>query len=304
MAAGGLQAMVKSGLTIVQKRVVVAGTGPLLLAVAAYLRKRGARVVAVCEQTTWRALAGFAFGLFRLPGKIWQALLLQRQLLGIPFWPNAWPLKASGRERLESVTILRKGKRRELACDYLACSFHLVPNTEVPALLGCGLSGGYVQVDESQQTSIPGVYCAGEPTGIGGLELSLLEGEIAGMAATGQGQQARALHHARRSAQEFANCLEKAFQLRPELRSLPDSGTIVCRCEDVTYARVAGYRSWRDAKNHTRCGMGPCQGRICGPATQFLFDWRPESVRPPIFPARVQSLASLACASVAGETGI
>jgi hypothetical protein len=51
--------------------------------------------------------------------------------------------------------------------------------------------------------------------------------------------------------------------------------------------------NWRAAKLQTRCGMGACQGRVCGPATQFLFKWNSESVRPPIFPARVESLAGL-----------
>jgi hypothetical protein len=67
---------------------------------------------------------------------------------------------------------------------------------------------------------------------------------------------------------------------------------VICRCEDVRYSRLQQCGSWRAAKLHTRCGMGPCQGRVCGPATQFLFGWNPESVRPPVFPARVESLAA------------
>jgi hypothetical protein len=52
----------------------------------------------------------------------------------------------------------------------------------------------------------------------------------------------------------------------------------------------------------TRCGMGPCQGRICGPATQFLFDWKPDSVRPPVYPVRVESMATSAAAAQPGGT--
>jgi hypothetical protein len=70
--------------------------------------------------------------------------------------------------------------------------------------------------------------------------------------------------------------------------------TMICRCEDVPYSRLRQHSSWRAAKLHTRCGMGPCQGRVCGPATQFLFKWNPDSVRPPVFPARVETLAALA----------
>jgi NADPH-dependent 2,4-dienoyl-CoA reductase/sulfur reductase-like enzyme len=292
MAAGGLQAMVKSGLPIAGKRVVVAGSGPLLLAVAAYLRKRGAEVSAICEQASWKALAGFALSLFRQPEKIGQAFKLQRDIRGVPFWPNSWPVRALGKETLEAVVVSRNGETRELSCDYLACGFHLVPNTELASLLGCRLQNACVEVDELQQTSVPGVFSAGEATGIGGLELALLEGRIAGMAAAGQGEQTRELRRKWRKSQSFVKRLETAFTLRPELKRLPDSGTIVCRCEDVTHARASRHASWRDAKNQTRCGMGPCQGRVCGPATQFLYDWRPESVRPPIFPVKVQNLAA------------
>ena len=67
--------------------------------------------------------------------------------------------------------------------------------------------------------------------------------------------------------------------------------TLVCRCEDVTFGRVRQCAGWRDAKLHTRCGMGPCQGRVCGGAVEFLLGWKSESVRPPVFPARIQSLS-------------
>ena len=100
----------------------------------------------------------------------------------------------------------------------------------------------------------------------------------------------------RRKARRFARLLDRTFRLRSELRSLPSAETIVCRCEDVPYSRLQEHRSWRAAKLHTRCGMGPCQGRICGPATQFLFQWNPDSVRPPVFPARVESLAKVVSA--------
>lgn len=291
MGAGGLQAMVKSGLPIRGKRVVVAGTGPLLLAVAAYLRKQGADIPIISEQASWSSLAWFSVGLFSYAGKIAQGLQLKKQLAGIPFAANSWPLAAHGGQRLESVTISRSGKTEVVPCDYLACGFHLVPNTELQSLLGCTISGGYVGVDKFQQTSVRGIFCAGEPTGIGGVELALVEGQIAGLAAGGHAAEARRLFGERRKARRFARMLNRTFRLRPELKDLPSAETIVCRCEDVPYSRLQEHRSWRAAKLQTRCGMGPCQGRVCGPATQFLFQWNPDSVRPPVFPARVESLA-------------
>jgi len=293
MGAGGLQAMVKSGLPIQGKRVVVAGTGPLLLAVAAYLRKHGAEIPVICEQASWRDLAKFGLALSVWPEKIIQGIQLKRDLAGVPFASNSWPLAAHGQQILESVTISRAGKNQNIPCDYLACGFHLIPNVELPLLLGCGLSNGCVQVDDFQTTTVPFVFCAGEPTSIGGVELALIEGQIAGLAAAGHASEAKALFPKRQKGRRFAQLLDRTFRLRPELRSLPSPETMVCRCEDVPYSCVRQHRSWHEAKLHTRCGMGPCQGRVCGPATQFLFNWNPDSVRPPVFPARVETLAAV-----------
>jgi NADPH-dependent 2,4-dienoyl-CoA reductase/sulfur reductase-like enzyme len=293
MGAGGLQAMVKCGLPVCGKRIVVAGTGPLLLAVAAYLRKQGAEILMICEQASWNSLARFAASLFTRPGKLMQALQLRKELSGVPFAANSWPLAVHGGQTLESVTVSRSGKTETIPCDYMACGFHLVPNIELPLLLGCEVQDGSVRVDELQETTVSKVFCAGEPTGIGGVELSLVEGQIAGLAATGRTTEAKQLFTEREKVHRFARLLERTFRLRGELRSLPSSDTIVCRCEDISYSRLRPHSSWREAKLHTRCGMGPCQGRVCGPATQFFFGWDPDSVRPPVFPACVQNLAAL-----------
>jgi len=292
MGAGALQALVKSGLPINSKRVVVAGTGPLLLAVAAYLKNHGANIVGIYEQVSRTALAKFALKVAAQRGKLAQALWLRKELRDIPLITNAWPVAARGNGVVQSVVLCRGGKHEEIACDYLACGFHLVPNTELAVLLGCCLQNGFVQVDDFQQTSQPNVFCAGEPTGIGGVELSLIEGQIAGLAAIGKEGDAQSLFSARRKMRSFAESLDRTFALRPELKGLASMETIVCRCEDVKYGQTTQHRSWRAAKLHTRCGMGPCQGRICGPATQFLLGWTPESVRPPIFPVALENLIS------------
>jgi NADPH-dependent 2,4-dienoyl-CoA reductase/sulfur reductase-like enzyme len=288
--AGGLQALVKSGLPIEGKNVVVAGTGPLLLAVAAYLRKCGAKVLLIAEQAPQSELLKFGFRLWRSPQKIIQALRLKRELTGVPHLAGCWPVAANGEEQLRSVT-LRCGQRTwDVECDYLACGFHLLPNTELAAFFGCALRNGVVEVDDFQRTTVPDVYCAGESTGIGGLEVSLVEGQIAGLAAIGEVQKARALFAERRRLHQFARQLNRAFALRDELKTLPQPETIVCRCEDVSFERLQNQPGWRAAKLHTRCGMGPCQGRVCGGAVEFLFGWPAESVRPPVFPVRVGGL--------------
>jgi NADPH-dependent 2,4-dienoyl-CoA reductase/sulfur reductase-like enzyme len=292
MGAGALQAMVKSGLPIRGKSITIAGTGPLLLAVAAFLRSQGADIAIICEQASWRSLMQFGASLAAFPEEIGQALQLRRALRGIPFTPNSWPLIAHGTKRVESVTISRGGRRETIGCDYLACGFHLAPNVELPVLLGCETVAGYVRVDELQRTTVDRVYCAGEPTGIGGVELAIVEGQIAGLAAAGRADEARKLFGQRRAARRFAHLLDRTFRLRPELKRLPEEETLICRCEDIPYSGLRTLSSWRAAKLQTRCGMGPCQGRVCGLATEFFFNWKPDSVRPPVLPARVESLAA------------
>jgi hypothetical protein len=274
------------------------------LAVAAYLKNHGAELLLICEQASWSSLAIFGSALLFHPHKIAEGLSFRRQLSGVPYAPDSWPLRAEGCEKLESVTVSRKGKRETFSCDYLACGFHLVPNTELAALLGCRLKNDAVEVDCSQQTSVSGIYCAGEPTGIGGLELALIEGQIAGFAASGRDQDAKKLFRARAKWRNFAARMDGVFAPSSELKSLPQPETIVCRCEDVTFAKLKPHTSWRSAKLQTRCGMGPCQGRICGPATQFLFNWRPDSVRPPVFPARFSSISALANTETQTAPGI
>ena len=292
MGAGGLQAMMKSGLPITGKSVVVAGSGPLLLPVAAYLRKRGAKVRLIAEQVSRIAMLRFATALVLQPQKIAQAIGFMRQLFGVPYRLGCWPVEAKGDAKLRAV-VLQQGRRRfEVECDYLACGFHLVPNTELPALLGCELRDDAVQVDQRQQTSVPNVYCAGEPTGIGGVDLALVEGQIAGLVAAGQPREAERLYPLRARHRAFAAVMQRAFALRDELRKLPNADTLLCRCEDVSFHRIAACQSWREAKLHTRCGMGPCQGRVCGAALQFLLGWNIDSVRPPLFASRVESIAT------------
>lgn len=294
MGAGGLQALVKSGLSVASKRVVIAGSGPLLLAVAEYLRRAGAEIILIAEQSPAGRVRGFAARLFFHPTKLLQAIRLRRVLGGIPYHFGMWPVAAGGAEKLEWVELVHDRTKSRVACDYLACGFHLVPNLELAELFGCEIGNGFVRVNEMQETSAAGIYCAGEPVGIGGVEAALIEGQIAGFSAAGNVKKARELFSQRAAARKFTELLAHTFALRDELRSLAAPETLVCRCEDVTYARLAKYSDWRSAKLQTRCGMGACQGRVCGAAVEFIFGWRAESVRPPIFPARVDSLMSSA----------
>jgi len=285
--AGGLEALVKGGYSVAGKRVLVAGTGPLLLAVAAHLQEYGAQIVGIAEQASMGQLLPFAASLIAHPGKLLQGIRLRAALGGTSYRTGCWPVSTTpspdGRG-LRSVTLSDGKTHWAVSCDLLACGFHLVPNTELAALLGCRILDGFVVVDGQQRTSMERVFCAGEPTGIAGLDAALLQGSIAGYAATGDVAAAR--RFASRAARErgFGQRLSRAFQLREELCTIAQPGTIVCRCEDVTFASLAPYANWTDAKLQTRCGMGACQGRVCGPAVETIFGWTPGSVRPPLAP--------------------
>ncbi|MES1261994.1 MAG: FAD/NAD(P)-binding oxidoreductase, partial [Acidobacteriota bacterium] len=274
--AGGLQALAKAGLPVAGKRIVIGGTGPLLLAVAAYLRQHGAQVKLIAEQANIQSLAWFAPELLRHPKKVLQGASLQWAIAGVPYRTGCWVESAEGAGRVEKVTIRSGRDTWTEDCDYAAIGYGLVPNDELAVSLG---------------ENPPDVYVAQT----GEVELSFVEGEVAGLTAAGYAERAVLLSPKRDKARGFAAALETTFALREELKHLAAPGTFVCRCEDVPFESLRGFTSFRAAKLHTRCGMGPCQGRVCAPAAAFLFGWPSRgneagSVRPPVFPARIDSL--------------
>ena len=289
--AGALQALAKQNYPVEGKRIAVAGTGPLLFAVAANLRARGAKVILTAEQTDFKSFLRFGLNLPLLsPSKILQAIKYNLQMIGVPYKTSCWPVEAHGKEKLESVTFTNGEKTFDLNCDYLACAFGLTPNLELPKLLGCGTKNDTVEVDEYQQTSLENTYCAGEPTGIGGIDSALTEGRIAGLAAAGKKDKANKLLSRRNRYIKFAKAMAAGFCLRDEIKKLASENTIICRCEDVTAAQLAEFDDFKSAKLQTRCGMGPCQGRICGCALKTIYGWENQSVRPPIYPAKLKNL--------------
>lgn len=287
--AGGLQALIKAGYEVSGKRIAIAGSGPLLLAAAHTAKKAGAQVLLVAEQAPLPQLLRFSLRLGRYPGKLAQAVRLRPA----HYHAGAWVVRAQGKERLRSISWRDRQQRlHELDCDDLACGWGLVPNTELGALLACQMNaqGEAIATGALQETSMPDIYAAGECTGIGGCELSASKGQVAGLAATGQPVPDR-LRRLRRHWGGFASALTGGFALRPELARLAQPDTIVCRCEDVPLASLRELDGWTAAKMASRCGMGPCQGRVCGPAAQVLLGWQHSSVRPPLYPVRVASLA-------------
>jgi len=292
--AGGLQALIKQGFDVAGKRVVIAGSGPLLLAVGRLVVERGGRLLAIAEQADRRRLGRFAAGLCLEPGKLLEAVALGRAI-GPVLRLATVPMAARVAEDALVVTLRRgaAGRARDelIACDLLACGFGLLPNTEVARMLGCAVDATGIRVDDRQRTSVGGIFAAGECTGIGGLDKSLAEGRLAGLAAVDRQDTERSLVASVRRARRFAARLARAFQLDPRVATLASAETIVCRCEDVPLGSIRGCAGWREAKLLTRLGMGPCQGRVCGGCTDVLFGWGPDEGRPPLVPMPIGSLA-------------
>jgi D-hydroxyproline dehydrogenase subunit alpha len=292
IGAGALQALIKEGWNIRDKRIVIAGTGPLLLAVASLARKKGGKVLGILEQASAKQVLAFACQTALYPSKVAQAIKLGSGAFAI-YRTNAFVVEASGEDRLSAVAYQIGEKRYQIDCDIAAVGYGLVPNNELAAVLGSETRDGYVVVDNEQRTTVANLFAAGEITGIGGVEKSMIEGEIAGLCSTGQ----PADHHWRRRnvSRRFVKLLEESFRLSPALKKLATDDTILCRCEDVSFGEVNRYQNWRLAKLQRRIGMGPCQGRVCGPAFSFFCGNRVSgseraSVRPPVFATHLENL--------------
>jgi len=291
VGVGAAQALIHAGLRVRGRRAVVAGTGPLLLPTAAALAGHGARVAVVAEQAPLVRLIRFAAGLVADPTRCLEAIRLRARFASSRYRAGVFVESARGPDSVAEVTLSDGRRRWSESCDLLCCAYGLVPNLELPRLVGCTLDADSVWVDGDQATSVDGVFCAGEPTGIGGAALALAEGEIAGRAAAGRPGGAPRLRERRQRERRFARRLGEAFALRSELRHLPGPDTIVCRCEDVPLGRLREEWTPRQAKLYTRSGMGSCQGRVCGPALRFLFGWGMDRVRSPVEPAAIRTLS-------------
>ena len=288
--AGGLQVMVKDGAQIAGQRVVLAGSGPLLLASAASLRAAGAKVCLIAEQRPLSYLLRFASSLWRRPDLLTQALRLRLATFGSPYRSDTWVERAEGQGRVQRAHWRSAdGSRGEIACDWLACGFGLVPNLEILGLLDAlPLPGDRVR------TLRPEVFVAGEIAGIGGARRALASGELA--AASALGDSAGIIQARKRTAgwDGYVDALARCFRLRPELHELAAADTVFCRCENVPISRLRGCRDIREAKLTTRLAMGACQGRICGAAAQTLFGWPAAQTRAPLYPTPIDSFLSSA----------
>lgn len=299
VSAGGAQAMLKSGLVLPGSRIVVAGSGPLLLAVAASLAAAGAEVPAVIEAAGYLGYGRHLRALAGDPSKFVEgggyAATLARHRIRVR--TRAAVVEAHGTDRVRAVTVAElgrdweplTGRRRRIECDAVAVGHGLLPQLELATALGCETGGTpdgavAVTVDEGQRTSVDGVWAAGETVGVGGAELAMAEGEsaaldIAAVLRAGGGRavvDAVRLRRRRERLRGFADAMGAVHAPGAGWTGWVSDETEVCRCEEVSAGRVReavdelGAGDARTAKLLTRAGMGWCQGRMCGPAVAAL----------------------------------
>ncbi|MEI8131050.1 MAG: NAD(P)/FAD-dependent oxidoreductase [Leptolinea sp.] len=294
ITCGAASILVKSQRVSPGKRALVTGTGPLLFSVAAHLMDAGVKVVGVCESTRLFP-KGILYGptmLGQMHRLIEGAKYFSAMIRGNTPYKMGWSiLEARGKDHVEEAVITRiddlgvpiSGSEEIVKVDLVVTGYSLTPNTGLARLIGCKLEylpkkGGWVPVrDNTMQTSLPGVYLAGDGAGIGGAENSRLEGRIAGAAValnTGHlnHQQAGHIYGQLKpelaQQQRFGKLLGDLFSPKAGLISLAHDDTVICRCEEITLGEVKsavadGARTIGEVKMITRVGMGNCQGRMC-----------------------------------------
>ena len=293
MTAGGAQALLKASGALLGRAVFVAGTGPFLLPVAASLVEAGVKVLGVLEANRvngWiNHLGAVDFSKMKDAARYFKILATAK----VPIRIGYAIIEARGDGRVEEVVIakvdrhfaVKPGSIEVHKCDAIATGWGFTPDLTLAHSLGVTTDidaidrSVVVHVDAFQETSQHGVFAAGESTGVGGVDLALIEGRVAGIAIAVQRGLISTMDAKNRSvglAQErsrirkFAQALLSVYKIREGWRSWLHPETIICRCEEVTFAQVRnvvhdlGASDVRTAKLLSRCGMGMCQGRVCG----------------------------------------
>lgn len=300
ITAGAAQALAKRDGVAPGRRTVVAGAGPFLLPVAASIGLVGGSVAEVVEAVGFGAITrGWGRSPWQLAGAVGKAGELAEYVGDLvrrrtPYRFGSAVTRIHGEHAVEAVTVQRidadwraiPGTERVVECDSVALGHGFTPRLEAAIQAGCAISPDrFVEVDDRQATTVPGVFAAGEVTGIAGADAALAEGAVAGFAAAGgslDDPRLRGILRERRRMHAFAERLA-THAIRPGWTGWLDDDTIVCRCESVTRARIAEYAdaSSRGMRLATRAGLGACQGRTCGRSVEALvatsvdYDHRP-----------------------------
>jgi NADPH-dependent 2,4-dienoyl-CoA reductase/sulfur reductase-like enzyme len=325
MTCGAAQILLKSSGLVADGKVILAGTGPLVWLLAGQYLRAGAPIAALLDTTplgNWvSAMPQFAsFLLSPYAGKGHR--LLREVKRGVRVVRGITGLAARGRERVEEVAYrVGKGDEIRLGADTLLIHQGIAPNINLATSIGCKHRWDETQlsfvpvVDEWGMSTVPGIAIAGDGAGIGGALVAEHRGRLAALAAAhclgkidskNRNREAAPHVHALAMAKRGRRFLDLLYRPTDRFR-LPDGDTLVCRCEEVT-ARQAleavalGCQGPNQLKSFLRCGMGACQGRLCGlTVSELIARARGVSLdevsyyrlRPPVKPIPLADLASL-----------
>jgi len=294
--AGCAQVMVKNQAVLPGARFLLVGTGPLQLALAHQLLENGAKLVAVVEAMSVIRLSRYLDRLLRQPGLLWDGFkfLATLKLHQAPFIQSHVILRASGSEEVEKATIAAvdknsqpiPGTEQTFDVDAICVGYGLVPNTDLTRLCGCTHDyvpeqGGWVpRCDENMETTVRGIFVAGDACGVAGFRVALEQGKLAGIYAAHNldymdkavaDKLANPIRRKLRTLQSFQSAIGDFYRVRPWIYDLSDDDTVICRCEEICLNEIrkairSGASIPDDIKRRTRAGMGYCQGRMCGPA--------------------------------------
>lgn len=290
MTVGAAQTLIRSHKTAPGKRIVIAGHGPLGLQLAAELCRMGTPPVAVLERArpTRAAMLPHVLAAARADTRLVALGLSYRARLaraGVPVM-EGWELRAchadpTGRVARLTAASIATEETRDFAADVVCVGEGFLPQTELARALGCATTRdpatGFLSPDRDDNgaTSLPGLWVAGDGGGMGGAQVALAQGTLAGVAAVAHlGKHAPDSAEARRAltrAHTFQSALWRTYAAPPRADP-PSDAAMLCRCESVTFAQARaaikdGAGDLGALKRLTRLGMGRCQGRYCsGPA--------------------------------------
>jgi len=328
ITAGGAQVLLKSAGMIPSGRVIVAGCGPLALLITQQLITAGADVAAMLETTRasdYLSASPHLFSALSASDYLRKGRRMRRDIkrAGVPIYSGVSNFAAIGEDKLSAVSFSRDSARTEIAVDTLLLHVGVVPNTQITRQVFCEHEWYAPQRywrpvrDEWGATSQAAIAVAGDGGGIDGAAAAGLHGRLAALDAARRQSKIELAERNRRADpiryelaahQSIRPLLDALFPPPPEICAPRDSDTIVCRCEeisagDIRDAVALGAMGPNQLKAFTRCGMGPCQGRMCGLTVAEIVaqakDQSVESVgyyriRPPIKPVTMGELAAMA----------
>ncbi len=320
MTAGGAQTALKAQGLVASGRTVLAGGGPLLWLLAAQTLRAGGKIDAILDTTPRRNWLQAMFHLpdFALSPYFAKGLALLKEVRAKVTIHRADKIEAVGTDRLREVVFTSAGETRRLPVDLLLLHQGVVPNVNLANAAGVAHAWNDRQLcflpvlDQDFGSSVPGIAVAGDGAGIAGGTAAAERGRIAAIAAV------RALKpnavvpdtqaiRQRLQREEMGRAFLDWLNRPSESFRQPVGDTIACRCEEVTAKQVRdtakmGCEGPNQMKAFLRCGMGPCQGRLCGLTVTELIaaerETTPDEVgyyrlRPPVKPITLAELASL-----------